>query len=275
MPMDRYRAANLAQWDENVDIHYRSDFYGVERFKAGRTKLHDVELREMGDVRGKTLVHLQCHFGMDTLSWAREGATVTGLDFSPAAIAAAGRLSDESGVPGRFIESELYDAPNVLDEKFDIVFTGVGALCWLPDIRGWARVVSHFLKPGGVFYILEGHPVLWSLDDDTPENPMHIAWPYFESGAPQNPEGWNEEEDYAETGEKLQNTRTYTWGHGLGEIVTALIEEGLRIEFLHEHKVLAWKAYPWMVKGDDGWWRVPNHPELLPLMWSLRAVKEA
>ena len=275
MPLDEFRAANLAQWDENVDIHYRSDFYGVERFKAGGTKLRDIELSEMGDVHGKTLLHLQCHFGMDTLSWAREGATVTGLDFSPAAIEAARKLSMESGVPGRFIESELYNAPNVLDEKFDIVFTGVGALCWLPDIKGWARVVSHFLKPGGVFYILEGHPVLWSLDDDTPESPMHIGWPYFESGAPQNPEGWYEEEDYAETGEKLQNTRTYTWGHGLGEIVTALIDEGLRIEFLHEHRVLAWKAYPWMVKGDDGWWRVPNHPERLPLMWSLRAAREA
>lgn len=275
MPLDQYRAANLAQWDESVDIHYRSDFYGVERFKAGGTKLRDIELTEMGDVRGKTLIHLQCHFGMDTLSWAREGATVTGLDFSPAAIAAARKLSEESGVPGRFVESELYGAPNVLDEKFDIVFTGVGALCWLPDIKGWARVVSHFLKPGGVFYILEGHPVLWSLDDDTPENPMHIAWPYFETGGPQNPDGWDEEEDYAETGEKLQNTRTYTWSHGLGEIVTALIDEGLRIEFLHEHRVLAWKAYPWVVKGDDGWWRVPNHPERLPLMWSLRAVKEA
>ena len=275
MPLDEFRAANLAQWDESVDIHYRSDFYAVERFKAGETTLEDIERPEMGDVRGKSLLHLQCHFGMDTLSWAREGATVTGLDFSPSAIEAARKLSEESGIPGRFVESELYDAPNVLDEKFEVVYTGLGALCWLPDIKGWARVVSHFLKPGGIFYILEGHPVLWSLDDDTPESPMHISWPYFETGSPQNPAGWDEEEDYAETGAKLQNTRTYTWGHGLGEIVTALINEGLRIEFLHEHTVLAWKAYPWMVKGDDGWWRVPNHPERLPLMWSLRAVKEA
>lgn len=275
MPMDDQKAANLAMWDETVDIHYRSEFYGVERFKGGWSSLEVMEPGEMGSVEGKSLLHLQCHFGMDTLSWARKGATVTGLDFSPAAIEAARKLSAESGVPGRFIESELYDAPNVLDEKFDIVYTGIGALCWLPDIRTWAKIVSHFLKPGGFLYILEGHPMMWTLDDDTPENPMHISWPYFETDEPQNPEGWDDGEDYAQTGEKLQNTRTYNWGHGLGEIVTALIDEGLRIEFLHEHKECAWQAYPWMVKGDDDLWRVPNHPDRLPLMWSTRAVKEA
>jgi len=275
MPMEEQKATNLAMWDESVDIHYGSDFYGVERFKAGETTLEELERPEMGSVDGKTLLHLQCHFGMDTLSWAREGATVTGLDFSPAAIEAARRLSTESGVPGRFVESELYDAPNVLDEKFDIVYTGIGAICWLPDIRGWAKVVSHFLKPGGIFYILEGHPMMWTLDDDTPEEPMHIRWPYFETDQPQNPEGWENTEDYAQTGKKLKNTRTYNWGHGLGEIVTALIDAGLRIEFLHEHMECAWQAYPWMVEGDDKMWRVPNYPERLPLMWSLRAVKEA
>ncbi|MDA1256775.1 MAG: class I SAM-dependent methyltransferase [Chloroflexi bacterium] len=273
--MARYRAANLAMWDESVDIHVRSDFYGVDRFKAGETTLEPMEPAEMDDVRGKSLLHLQCHFGMDTLSWAREGAIVTGIDFSSAAIQAASRLSEESGVPGRFVESELYDASEVLDEKFDVVYTGIGALCWLPDIRGWSRVVGHFLKPGGVFYILEGHPMMWTLADETAEDPMHIAWPYFETTQPQNPDGWINEEDYSQTGEKLQNTRTFSWGHGLGEIVTALIDEGLRIEFLHEHRVCGWRAFPWMVKGEDGMWRVPNHPERLPLMWSLRAVKEA
>jgi SAM-dependent methyltransferase len=275
MPLDEYSAANLAQWDESVAKHYRSDFYGVDRFIAGESTLEPMEREEMGDVQGKSLLHPQCHFGMDTLSWAREGATVTGLDFSPAAIETARKLSDESGVPGRFVESELYDAPNVLDEKFDIVYTGIGALCWLPDIREWAKVVSHFLKPGGVFYIVEGHPMMWALDDDTPEDPMHIKWPYFETGKPQNPEGWEYDEDYTGSGEKYENTRTYNWGHGLGEIVTALIDVGLRIEFLNEHKVCAWQAHPWMEQGDDGMWRVPNHPERLPLMSSTRAVKEA
>ncbi|MDP6821855.1 MAG: class I SAM-dependent methyltransferase [Dehalococcoidia bacterium] len=275
MPMDEYSAANLAQWDERVDIHYRSDFYGVERFKAGETTLEPLEREEMGSVEGKSLLHLQCHFGMDTLSWAREGADVTGLDFSPLAIEAARKLSNESGVPGRFVESELYDAPEALDANFDVVYTGLGALCWLPDIRGWVQIVGHFLKPGGVFYILEGHPIMWALDDDTPEEPMHIRWPYFETDQPQNPEGWDDDETYSGTGEKMQNTRSYNWGHGLGEIVTALIDVGLKIEFLHEHKTCAWRAYPWMVKGDDDLWRVPNHPDRLPLMWSLRAVKEA
>ncbi len=274
MPLDKYRAANLANWSERVDIHYRSEGYGVERFKGGATKLIDLELREMGDVRGKSLLHLQCHFGMDSLSWAREGAIVTGLDFSPDAIQAARKLSVESGVPGRFIESELYAAPEVLHEKFDIVFTGVGALCWLPDIRGWAEVVSQFLRPGGIFYILEGHPAMWSIADETPEDPMHIAWPYFETAIPQNPDGWHEEETYAGSGEKLGNPKTFTWNHGLGEIITALIDVGLQIEFFHEHRMLKWSAFPWMVKGEDRMWRIPNHPERLPLMWSMRAVKQ-
>ena len=150
---------------------------------------------------------------------------------------------------------------------------GVGALNWLPDIKGWARVVSEFLKLGGVFYIYEAHPMMCSLAEDTPEEPMSIAQPYFETPEPANPEGWDFDETYTRTGEKLKNTRSYEWNHGLGETVTALIDAGLQIEFLHEHQELPWLMFPWMVEDDDGMARVPNHPERLPLSWSVRALQ--
>src|SRR5262245_17112552 len=156
---------NRAHWDEVVPLHVASEFYDVASFRAGRSTLLPVELREVGDVRGKTLLHLQCHFGMDTLSWAREGATVTGADFSGPAIEVARGLSAELGIPARFVESDVYSLPEVLDEPFDIVFASYGVLCWLPDFPAWARIAASFLNPGGVFYLLDGHGISWALDD--------------------------------------------------------------------------------------------------------------
>jgi SAM-dependent methyltransferase len=270
MPLDERKMANLAQWDESVPYHVASDFYRVEAFKAGRCKLDAIDVEQLGDVRGKTLLHLQCHFGLDTLSWARRGATVTGVDFSPAAIAAARKLSEETGVPGTFVETELYDAPAALEEQFDVVFTGCGALCWLPDIRRWAGVVASCLKPGGTFYIREAHPVLWSLDDVETDGVLRIRFPYFER---EEANRWEDARDYADPEALLKNTVTYEWNHGLGEIVTSLIEAGLRIEYVREHPFCAWKALPQMVEGEDHSWRLPENPERLPLMYSIRAVK--
>ena len=272
MAIDDRLRANRASWDERVPIHVGSDFYDAEAFKAGGSKLDAIDVEQMGDVRGKSLLHLQCHFGLDTLSWARLGATVTGVDFSAPAIAAARKLSEESGVPGLFVEAELYDTPESLKEEFDIVFTGCGALCWLPDIRRWAEVVARCLKPGGVFYIREGHPVLWSLDDEETDGVIRIRFPYFEQ---ERANRWEDPLDYADEKARLSNAVTYEWNHGMGEIVTALIDTGLRIDFLREHRFCDWKALPQMVRGEDGFWRLPEGEERVPLMYSIRAIREA
>ena len=271
MPLDPPRRTNLASWDERVPLHVASKFYDVAGFKEGRCTLDAIDVEALGDVRGRTLLHLQCHFGLDTLSWARLGAIVTGVDFSPAAIAAANRLSKETGVPGRFVEAELYDVPAVLNDRFDIVFTGCGALCWLPDIRRWADVVARCLRPGGTFYIREGHPVLWSLDDTPTDGALRIISPYFERAKPSR---WVDPRDYADPEGRLTHNTTYEWNHGLGEIITGLIEAGLRIAELREHRFCDWQALPQMVRGKDGFWRLPEDPERLPLMYSLRAIRE-
>jgi SAM-dependent methyltransferase len=278
----KYIEGNRAWWDQVVPVHEASKGYNREGFLRGEKQLCPVELEELGPlVAGKSLLHLQCHFGMDTLNWARLGATVTGLDFSGPAIEAAKRLSADSGVPGRFVQSDVYDAPNVLDETFDIAYTGIGAICWLPDIARWARVVSHFLKPGGTFYIYEGHPMLWSLDDERDDGLLALKAPYFEQPEPTPYVG---DTTYVD-GPPLKVTTTYDWNHGMGEIVTALIDAGLRIDFLHEHKTIAWKALEAMEPvGGSGrgggryeegrMWQLPDtQRELTPLMYSICATK--
>ncbi len=217
-------------------------------------------------------MHLQCHFGMDTLSWAKLGATVTGIDFSPKAVEAAKLLSEQSGVSGRFIEAELYDSPSILSEQFDIVYTGVGAINWLPDIKGWAEVVSHFLKPGGLFYIREAHPVLWSLEDDREDDKLIIRYPYFETT---EPEKFEEEGTYTDGGEVLGKSTIYAWNHGLSEVMTALIDVGLKIEAFREYRFCEWQALTVMESGEDGRWRLPRNEERLPLMYSILARKES
>jgi len=280
---ERYYAVNRGWWDAVVPIHEASRGYDREGFLRGEKLLCPVELAELGPrVLGKTLLHLQCHFGMDTLNWARLGARVTGLDFSEPALEAARRLALESGIPGRFVHANVYDAVQTLGEAFDIVYTGIGALCWLPDIVSWARVVAACTKPGGVFYLYEGHPMLWALDAERDDGKLLVQCPYFELAEPQLYEG---DSTYTD-GPKLSYRQNYAWNHGLGAIVTALISAGLRIEFVHEHREVVWKALPWMEpvgegsRGADGryqsnrLWRLPEaQRELVPLMYSLLAVK--
>ena len=289
-PRDPYFDANRASWDERVPIHVASRGYNREGFLRGEKLLCPVEMAEVGDVTGKTLLHLQCHFGMDTLNWARLGASVTGIDFSEPAIEAASALSRDSGIPGRFLLGNVYDAPRFLDERFDIVYTGIGALNWLPDIRGWARVAAGFVKPGGFLYLYEGHPMLWSIDDERDDQLLVVAYPYFERN---EPNAWDNDTTYVDGPPLGHTTRTYEWNHGLGEIVTAIIDAGLRLEFLHEHREIPWQALPWMepaegaseaVDGDLAaarynsrhLWRLPeDHRDLVPLMYSLKAVRLA
>src|SRR5690606_1984872 len=166
---------NKTSWNQRATVHVKTDFYGVKEFKEGKSSLKFVELEALGDVKGKSLLHLQCHFGQDTLSWEREGAIATGVDCSGEAIRQAKSLRDELGLKAEFIESNIYDLKETLDKKFDIVFTSYGTIGWLPDLDKWGEIVAHFTKPGGIFYIVEFHPYMWTLDDDM-EN---IVYPYF------------------------------------------------------------------------------------------------
>jgi SAM-dependent methyltransferase len=273
--MDEFRAANRANWDDRVAIHWRRDGYDAPGFIADSGRISQVVTRDrahVGDIAGLRLLHLQCHFGMDTLSWARLGAEVTGIDFSEKAIGAARRLASESGTPARFVVTELYDAPAALaGEQFDVVYTGVGALNWLPDIAAWGAVVDTLLVPGGFVYLREAHPVLWSLDwQEDAADRLEIAFPYFET---ELPVPWDEDVTYLGSG-ILDHTRTYEWNHGLAEVMSALTSRGLVIDLFEEHRALEWKGHLSMTEGDDGLWRLPEGKrDLVPLMYSIRARK--
>ena len=266
-------AANRALWDAWTRIHVPSPFYDVESFRDGTNaiRVSDYEVAEVGPVEGKSLLHLQCHFGLDTLSWARLGARVTGVDFSDEAIAAARALADDTGVPGVFVRSNVYDLPAVLDETFDVVYTSKGVLGWLPDIEGWARVVSHFVKPGGIFYITEVHPVAQVFADEGVEpGELRLAYPYWSHPGPLR---FDVQGSYADPNAPTNGLVEYGWDHSLGEIITALIDAGLRIESVRELPFLEWAA-PFLVQGEDGRWRLPASAKgELPLMFSLRATK--
>ncbi|MDR3498039.1 MAG: class I SAM-dependent methyltransferase [Parvibaculum sp.] len=265
--------ANRARWDEVVDIHIASEFYRVDELRRGGTSLDPLILSEIGDIAGLKLLHLQCHFGLDTLSLARLGADVTGLDFSPKAIEAARKLADETGLAARFVEARVYDAAAVAGTGYDMVFTSWGVLMWLPDIKLWAQTIASCLRPGGRFYIAEGHPLMWTFDDTKAsymEN-LHVVRSYFLEG----PQTWESPFDYAEPTVSLKHHRSHEWQHGLGEVVTALAEAGLRIDFLHEHDRLVWPGIPGMERKDRHYFEAPEGAPRLPVAYSISARKEA
>ncbi len=264
--MDKRLEVNRTNWNERTPVHAASGFYDMDGFKSGRITLTEIERREVGDVSGKTLLHLQCHFGMDTMSWARLGAIATGVDFSDAAIDLARELNDELGLRVRFICSNVYDLPAVLDEQFDIVFTSVGVLCWLPDLKGWAEVVSRHLNTGGTFYILDVHPFMTVLEQ-SPSGELQPTYDYFHG------EMLFEGNEPSYTGPELIKSPAFEWQHSLGEIVNALIGAGLRIELLNEFAVSCFQAYPTMERNDDGWWRFKKNNDAIPQMYSIRATK--
>jgi len=269
----RYLEANRRRWDESVSLHVASPEYPLRAFRRGALTIHRLEREEVGDVRGKSLLHLQCHFGLDSLSWARLGARVTGVDFSPEAVKRARALAAECGIRAEFVECDVSDLPRRLLPTFDIVYTAKGVLCWLPDVRQWARVVAGLLRPGGMFYLLDDHPAANPFDS-RPARSGAKGWffefPYFHRARPLR---WESGDTYATRGAQMKHRLTFEWQHPVGDVLNALIGAGLHVEFVHEFPFCYWRKFPWMRRGRDGWWRLKRDAGAIPLMWSVRARK--
>jgi SAM-dependent methyltransferase len=273
--MDDYRAVNRGFWDDRAPAHAASSDYAFARFVQDPGFLSHVvrfDVPRLGDLTGLRGVHLQCHIGTDTISLTRLGAVMTGVDFSPVALAEAKMLAERTRSAVDFVESDVYAAPAAVGSgAFDLVFTGVGALCWLPDIRRWARVVAELLRPGGRLFIREGHPMLWALADPRPDGLLVVEYPYFERD---EPSVWDEGGTYVETDVVFEQNVTHEWNHGLGEIVTALLDAGMNLTDLVEHDTVPWEALPGqMERMDDGEWRLKDRPWRLAHTYTLQAVK--
>jgi SAM-dependent methyltransferase len=270
-PRETWLEGNRELWDAWTGIHEGSTFYDLDGFRRGGIRLRDYEIAEIGPVEGKDLLHVQCHFGIDTLSWARLGARVTGADFSERAVELARSVAAEIGLDARFVLSNVYDLPANLDGDFDVVYTSCGVLGWLPDVRGWARVVAHFVRPGGIFYITEIHPVLEAFETEgVAPGELRLTYPYWEHVEPLTFEVHG---SYADPTADVHDKTEYGWNHGLGEIVTALAEAGLRIESLREYPFVRWPLDA-LVEAPDGTYRLPGELDgRLPLFFSIKASK--
>jgi SAM-dependent methyltransferase len=278
VPLDDARRANQQNWEDRVPIHAASRGYDLSGLAASPTRLSQVVSRErdmLPDLHGRDVVHLQCHIGTDTISLARLGAkSVTGYDFSPAALGVARDLARAAHIDAAFIEGELYDAADVLgDQSYDVVYTGTGALCWLPDIRGWAIVVARLLRPGGIVHLNEFHPVLFSLDERVDDD-LRITYPYFETEESivfdDGPATYTDGDATS-----ITHTVTHEWNHGLGEVVQAVLDAGLSVVALREFPHCASAVLPRMMveRVSDGATVLREHPERAPLSYILQAVK--
>jgi SAM-dependent methyltransferase len=271
--MDDYRDVNRANWNDRVAAHAASPDYAVARFTDDPSFLSEVvtfDRTRLGDIAGLDAVHLQCHIGTDTVSLARLGAKLTGLDFSAPALEQGRRLAEAAGLEIEFVESDLYGAPDALGrERFDLVYTGVGALCWLPDVGRWAEVVAALLRPGGRLFIREGHPMLWALTDPREDGLLVVEYPYFEQPEPMV---WDEGGTYVETDQEFTHNVTHEWNHGIGEIVSAVLAAGLELTGLEEHDTVPWDALPGqMTEVGGGEFRLTDRPERLPHTYTLQA----
>ncbi|WP_433826353.1 class I SAM-dependent methyltransferase [Actinoplanes sp. CA-015351] len=270
--MTEYLDVNRANWDERAPAHAASPDYHVEDFANDPAYLSEVvrfDLPRLGDIAGLRGVHLQCHIGTDTVSLSRLGATMTGLDFSGASLEQARIIAERAKASIPYVQSDVYAARDVLDGEFDLVYTGIGALGWLPDIRRWARTVASLLAPGGRLFIREGHPVLWSLDYYRTDGVLAISEPYFEQAEPQI---YDEAGTYVATESEFQHTTTHEWNHGLGEIVTAVLDAGLVVTGLEEHQSVPWDALPGRmhpIGGGEN--QLIEKPERLPHSYTLQA----
>jgi SAM-dependent methyltransferase len=269
-----YVRLNRASWDERASAHAASPDYKVQSFLDDPSYLSDVvrfDVPLLGSIAGLRGVHLQCHIGTDTLSLARLGASMSGLDFSAAAVAEASRLAAATGADVEYVEGDVYAAPSLLGmHGFDFVFTGIGAVCWLPSISQWAQVVADLLRPGGRLFIREAHPMLWAIDESQTDR-IVVGYPYFETTAPiVDDEGGT----YVETDATFEHNVTHSWNHGLGELITALHAVDMQVTALAEHDSVPWEALPGQMElGDDGEWRLRERRERLACTYTLQAVR--
>ena len=261
--------ANRDWWDERAPSHAESEFYDLDDFRQKPDRLRPFEADELGvDPAGLDLVHLQCHLGTDTLSWARRGARVVGLDFSQPAIEAARVLASELGLADRaeFVHADVYDAVDELGERtFDVVYTGVGALSWLPDIERWAEVAAALVKPSGVLYLVEIHPFMWPWSD-SPE--PELEFPYF--GDVESHDAYG---SYSDRSLVTEHNHVFEHNWSIGPVVTAAIRAGLVVELVGEHELGVEQRWPFMVRDANGFWHMPPDRPSVPQLWSLRARK--
>ncbi|MFL6163907.1 MAG: class I SAM-dependent methyltransferase [Jatrophihabitantaceae bacterium] len=275
--MDDFSALNLANWDERAPAHAASPGYAVRRFRDDPDYLSKVvsfDRPRLGDISGLRALHLQCHIGTDTISLHRLGARMSGLDFSGPALAEARALAESVGAEIEYVQADAYRAVERFGSgQFDLLYTGVGALCWLPDIARWGKLVADLLAPGGRLFLREGHPALWAIDDQRPDHLLVADYPYFET---EQPVIFEEAGTYVPTETEFVHNRSASWNHGLGEIITALFDAGLRLTQFLEHRSVPWEALPGaMTLGEDEEWRLTERPERLPLSYTLQAVKPA
>ncbi|NYE74670.1 class I SAM-dependent methyltransferase [Microlunatus parietis] len=280
MPEPAYLTANRANWDDRAVAHVASPDYRVADFDDPEF-LSDVvrfDAQRLGDVRGLRTVHLQCHIGTDTISLARLGAKITGVDLSPVSIDHARELAARTSAQADFVVADVYSAPAALDAGsdldqgggFDLVYTSIGALCWLPDIDRWAQVVAELLRPGGGLFLRDGHPMLHATNESRPDGLLTLEYPYFET----EPLIWDGDGTYVQTDHKITHTTSYQWNHGLGELITALLRHGLELTLFEEHDTAPHEAIPGrMTQLGNGEWRLTDHPERLPLTFTIAATK--
>lgn len=262
--MDNYLDINRKTWNEKTQIHLKSGFYDVAGTLAGKSSLNAIELELLGDISGKKILHLQCHFGQDSISLARMGAHVTGVDFSDAAIAEAKKLANKCAVAVKFIQSDIYALPQVLHETFDLVFTSYGTIGWLPDLDKWAAVVSRFLKADGHFVFAEFHPVVWMFDDDF----EHVTYSYFKADAIIEIENGT----YADTHAELKST-SITWNHSLSEVLNALIGNGLSILNFSEYNYSPYPCFSHILEAEAGKYQIEKFGDKLPMVYAIKAIK--
>jgi 2-polyprenyl-3-methyl-5-hydroxy-6-metoxy-1,4-benzoquinol methylase len=259
-----YIEANKELWNQRTDVHFTSDFYDVPTFIEGKNSLKEIELELLGDVNGKSILHLQCHFGQDTLSLARMGAKVTGIDLSDKSITKANELAKQLNLDAEFICSDIFELKKNLQRQFDIIFTSYGTIGWLPELKTWAKIISHYLKPGGEFIIAEFHPVMWMFDNDF----KYLQYSYF------NKETIIEEEEgtYADTSSPIKTT-SYYWNHSLSDVINPLITESLEIEVFNEFDYSPYNCVRNMVQIAEGKYQLTGMEGKIPMVFALKARK--
>ena len=262
-------ATNRAHWDEIAPVHLKS--YGIDGLLKGISRIDALQKREFYPVKGKDLIHLQCHIGTDTLSLAIDGANVTGVDFSPKSVAIARDLAAKINLPAQFFEANVLDLKDTISTKYDIVYTSKGVLPWISSIEKWAETISFLLKENGIFYILESHPASYMFDD-THEGELRIKYPYFHQKQPFHFD--DDHPDYSDSSYVPKN-KTYEWMWSISDIINALIRSGLKIEMFNEYNRTFYPALPGMVNTEDDWWILKDYQGMIPLMFSLLARKRA